>query len=141
MVLRTQKPADSTTTEQAEVQVPVLLGGSFPPCPSTHTVPGEDGIHPQSGQHKNLSHLWVTLTLSLLQFSSSLYRSVMDPYAILALLGFLVFLFYIIYNFINNSGDGRSFGESSERIVNLFGDLISDSSSSCSEPSGKLSLT
>ena len=51
----------------------------------------------------------------------------MDPYAILALLGFLVFLFYIIYNFINNSGDGRRFGESSDRIVNLLGDLISDS--------------
>jgi hypothetical protein len=30
-----------------------------------------------------------------------------DPYAVLALLGFLVFLFYIIYSFLNNSGNGR----------------------------------
>ena len=61
----------------------------------------------------------------------------MDPYAILALLGFLVFLFYIIYNFINNSGDGRSLSES--YVVNLLGDLISDSLSSQSSPFGKLS--
>ncbi|XP_023328085.1 uncharacterized protein LOC111701148 [Eurytemora carolleeae] len=33
-----------------------------------------------------------------------------DPYAMLALLGFLVFLFYIIYSFLNNTGAaGRSF--------------------------------
>lgn len=30
----------------------------------------------------------------------------LDPYAILALLGFLVFLFYIIYSFLNNTGNG-----------------------------------
>merc|ERR1712128_156011 len=30
----------------------------------------------------------------------------MDPYAILALLGFLVFLFYIIYSFLTNTGNG-----------------------------------
>jgi len=34
----------------------------------------------------------------------------MDPYAILAVLGFLVFLFYIIYSFLNNTG-ARSFPE------------------------------
>ena len=45
------------------------------------------------------------------------FRSVLDPYALLALLGFLVFMFYIIYNFINNTGDG---GRS-------FSDIISDS--------------
>jgi len=33
---------------------------------------------------------------------------VVDPYAVLALLGFLVFLFYIIYSFLNNTGGGRS---------------------------------
>ncbi len=31
----------------------------------------------------------------------------MDPYAVLALLGFLVFLFYIIYNFLNRTGNGK----------------------------------
>jgi hypothetical protein len=30
-----------------------------------------------------------------------------DPYAVLALLGFLVFLFYIIYNFLNRTGTGK----------------------------------
>ena len=35
----------------------------------------------------------------------------MDPYAVLALLGFLVFLFYVIYSFLNNSGNGRSLEE------------------------------
>jgi hypothetical protein len=30
-----------------------------------------------------------------------------DPYAVLALLGFVVFLFYIIYNFLNRTGSGR----------------------------------
>jgi hypothetical protein len=30
-----------------------------------------------------------------------------DPYAVLALLGFLVFLFYIIYNFLNRTGNGK----------------------------------
>ena len=63
----------------------------------------------------------------------------MDPYAILALLGFLVFLFYIIYNFINNSGDGRSFSESYANIVNHLCDLISDTLSSYSSAPGKLS--
>ena len=37
------------------------------------------------------------------------FSSVLDPYALLALLGFLVFMFYIIYNFINATGSGRSF--------------------------------
>ena len=36
----------------------------------------------------------------------------LDPYAVLALLGFLVFMFYIIYNFINNTGNGRAFSDS-----------------------------
>ena len=40
-----------------------------------------------------------------------LFSPAVDPYAVLALLGFLVFLFYIIYNFLNNTGGGRrSFG-------------------------------
>jgi hypothetical protein len=30
-----------------------------------------------------------------------------DPYAVLALLGFVVFLFYIIYNFLNRTGSGK----------------------------------
>ena len=47
-------------------------------------------------------------------------RSVLDPYALLALLGFLVFMFYIIYNFINNTGSGRSFSDT-------FGDSLSES--------------
>ena len=33
--------------------------------------------------------------------------AVVDPYAVLALLGFLVFLFYIIYNFLNRTGSGK----------------------------------
>ena len=70
---------------------------------------------------------------------NNIFRSVMDPYAILALLGFLVFLFYIIYNFINNSGDGRSFSESYASVVNHLCDLISDSLSSYSSAPGKLS--
>ena len=32
---------------------------------------------------------------------------IVDPYAVLALLGFLVFLFYIIYNFLNRTGTGK----------------------------------
>ena len=36
----------------------------------------------------------------------------MDPYATLALLGFLVFLFYIIYSFLNNTGNGGRRSES-----------------------------
>ena len=44
----------------------------------------------------------------------------LDPYALLALLGFLVFMFYIIYNFINNTGSGRSFSDT-------FGDSLSES--------------
>ena len=74
-------------------------------------------------------------------FGWQCYRSVLDPYAVLALLGFLVFLFYIIYNFINNSGDGRSLSESSDSIANLLRDLISDTLSSDSELSGKLATT
>ena len=65
----------------------------------------------------------------------------MDPYAILALLGFLVFLFYIIYNFINNSGDGRSFSESYASVVNHLCDLISDSLSSYSATNWKITTT
>ncbi len=35
----------------------------------------------------------------------------MDPYGLMAMLGFLVFLFYIIYNYLNATGNatgGRS---------------------------------
>jgi len=45
----------------------------------------------------------------------------LDPYAILALLGFLVFLFYIIYSFLNNTGNGRRSLDSDE-----LSDLLSD---------------
>ena len=38
--------------------------------------------------------------------TNNYFRYVVDPYAILALLGFLVFLFYIIYSFLNNTGNG-----------------------------------
>ena len=30
-----------------------------------------------------------------------------DPYAVLAILGFMVFLFYTIYNFLNSTGNGK----------------------------------
>ena len=32
----------------------------------------------------------------------------MDPYGVLAILGFLVFLFYIIYNFLNATGNAST---------------------------------
>ena len=36
----------------------------------------------------------------------------MDPYGLLAILGFLIFLFYIIYGFLNASGNaGKDFPE------------------------------
>ena len=35
-------------------------------------------------------------------------RSVMDPYGIMAMLGFLVFLFYLIYNYLNATGSANS---------------------------------
>ena len=43
----------------------------------------------------------------------------------LALLGFLVFMFYIIYNYINNTGNGRSFSDNfsdnmRERLIDLL---------------------
>ena len=55
----------------------------------------------------------------------STFRSVLDPYALLALLGFLVFMFYIIYNFINNTGNGRAFSDNlsdswSDRLIDLL---------------------
>ena len=31
----------------------------------------------------------------------------MDAYSVLALLSFLVFLFYVIFNFLTNSGNGK----------------------------------
>ena len=40
------------------------------------------------------------------------HRSVIDPYGIMAMLGFLVFLFYLIYNYLNATGsanNGRKF--------------------------------
>ena len=38
------------------------------------------------------------------------YSFVIDPYGVLAMLGFLVFLFYIIYNYLNATGNsGRHF--------------------------------
>lgn len=41
-----------------------------------------------------------------------------DPYAVLALLGFMVFLFYIIYSFLNNSGNGkRSLEDETETVM------------------------
>ena len=48
-------------------------------------------------------HYWQ----NFLTFSSS----VLDPYGIMAMLGFLVFLFYLIYNYLNangNAGSGRN---------------------------------
>jgi hypothetical protein len=42
----------------------------------------------------------------------------LDPYAVLGLLGFLVFLFYVIYNFINNNG-GRRFSRSAKGNINM----------------------
>ena len=36
-----------------------------------------------------------------------LHRYAIDPYAVLAILGFMVFLFYTIYNFLNSTGNGK----------------------------------
>ena len=78
------------------------------------------------------------LSESLIISNSSRYA--VDPYAVLALLGFMVFLFYIIYrqvettenhsnvefelktllppSFLNNSGNGRrSFDEDTETVM------------------------
>ena len=39
--------------------------------------------------------------------STLVSRYAVDPYAVLAILGFLIFLFYTIYNFLNATGNGR----------------------------------
>ena len=48
----------------------------------------------------------------------------MDPYGLLAILGFLIFLFYIIYGFLNASGNaGKDFPEdfsTMERFTDTF---------------------
>ena len=40
-------------------------------------------------------------------YSGLRYGTVLDPYGLMAMLGFLVFLFYLIYNYLNASGNGR----------------------------------
>ena len=45
----------------------------------------------------------------------------MDPYGVLAVLGFLVFLFYLIYNYLNATGNaaGRGLKLDSQKIKSL----------------------
>ena len=38
------------------------------------------------------------------------FRTVLDPYGLMAILGFLVFLFYLIYNYLNASGNAVGTG-------------------------------
>ena len=59
---------------------------------------------------------------------------VIDPYGVLAMLGFLVFLFYIIYNYLNATGNsnGRHFVKRSnhqEQIRSEASLLVSSSTS------------
>ena len=50
-----------------------------------------------------------------------LLRYALDPYALLALLGFLIFLFYVIYSFLNVTS-GRSFATSPwKELFDLLG--------------------
>ena len=55
---------------------------------------------------------WSFGTILILKvcFSSfnSHYRTILDPYGLMAMLGFLVFLFYIIYNYLNATGNAAA---------------------------------
>ena len=58
---------------------------------------------------------------SLKIFTSYFLRYAIDPYALLALLGFLIFLFYVIYSFLNVTS-GRSFATSPwKELFDLLG--------------------
>ena len=56
----------------------------------------------------------------------------MDPYGLLAILGFLIFLFYIIYGFLNATGNaGKDFPEDFYAQVDSFKEAV------CSNPDFK----
>ena len=59
---------------------------------------------------------------------------VIDPYGVLAMLGFLVFLFYIIYNYLNATGNsnGRHFVKRSNYPEQIRSEASASVSSSTS---------
>ena len=53
-------------------------------------------------------HYYTTTTTTILLYWTTVHSRLLDPYAVLGSIGFLLFLFYLVYNFLNNNGVGRS---------------------------------
>ena len=67
-----------------------------------------------------LSPVVTAIGLKIYVTSTTEHSRLLDPYAVLGSIGFLLFLFYLVYNFLNNNGVGRSSSRRRRRRHNEF---------------------
>ena len=70
-------------------------------------------------------HFIYIYTYFYISFVFDFHRTVLDPYGMMAMLGFLVFLFYLIYNYLNATGSssGRMTHFETTAELNLLADF------------------